>query len=215
MESNRALISALRADRDVAARAPYAWQLRRDVPEDLLLKRVWADVLLERGDARGEQLALELAVENGSGEGWCENAERLLARVCEVGFVCVPDDPDAALMNWSNRTRPYFDASTLSTVYEGAQYTLRYWDGELRLLQGSRLVFIETVALEWSDGEINLVLHAASEAIRRGMPTKLKLPDGSDPRCRPGPCPRYRVPRGGTVAARDISRWNAIYRRLG
>jgi hypothetical protein len=116
METNRALISALRADRDVAARVPYAWQLRRDVPEDLLLKRVWADVLPERGDARGEQLALELAVENGSGEGWYENAERLLARVCEVGFVCVPDDPDAALLKWSNPTRPYGLRSTGSAM---------------------------------------------------------------------------------------------------
>ncbi len=212
MDPNRALIEALRADRDVAARAPYSWLSRRHLPEDLRLKLVWADVLMERGDRRGEQLVLEHAVEHEARETWADDARRLLQLVCERGFVCVPDDPDASLLAWSNDTGRIVDVHTFHAEHAGEKYTVQYLRRALTVTRGTRRIAHEPLHVDWSDADVNLYLHAVSDAVRAAR--DLVLPARDDPRHRPGPYPRYRVPFGGTVAARDISRWNAIYRRL-
>ena len=215
MDSTLPIDELLRAQRRAGERLPFAWASRPGLPQDVRYRLVWADVLLQRGDARGEQLVLEHVVEHEPpGPTWAEDARALLRQVEQRGFVCVPDDPDASLLPFDGlATNPL----QYHTRYAGRSWTVQYRRGVLSVTRDRARYFDSPLPLEnsveWTDADVNLYLHAASDCIRSGEP--FALPSLDDPRRRPGPYPRYRVPGGGTVAARDISRWNAVYRRLG
>lgn len=228
MNAELALLEALRASRDRALRPPadYAWTPPAGWREPSLsvldeasrVRLVWADLLMQRGDPRGEQLVLEHLVEHRpEWPTWRAEAERLLDLVTERGFVCIPEDPDASLLDWSGVANNPFQ---FRAEHAGKVWEVRYQRGTLSLTRGRAKVFAGPLGLDrsddWTDADINLYLHLVSDVVRSGEP--LVVPSAAerqrDPRHRPGRYPRYRVPGGGTVYARDISRWNAVYRRV-
>jgi uncharacterized protein (TIGR02996 family) len=198
--------------------------LRR--PHDRKLRLVWADLLGDRGDPRGEQLILEDRVELGTGEdaAWLAAAERLLRVAAERGFVAVPDDPDASVLPWEGgggypvQYELTWDRHHYYTRYRHHGFTV---DRDGAEVLSAELDVADSG--DWTSEETNFFLHLLSDAIREGRLETLTFPSAidraRDPRHRLGAFPRYSLPdelagsRKRTLAARDLDRWWALHAR--
>lgn len=202
-------------------------------PDDRGLRLVYADLLVERGDPRGELLILEEQVERAPDDtapGWRAGAERLLHLAAEHGFPVLPDDPDALLDEMVDPSGGGGYPVQYDVTCAGRSLYLRYrgggfsitdvTDGRWELLAEPDLPV--TGDGEWTDAETNVVLHVVCEALRAGADlATLRFPDplDADPRYRLGSFPRAGLPAefsdGGrrTLRPRDHDRWWALHRR--
>jgi uncharacterized protein (TIGR02996 family) len=198
----------------------------RATPDDEALRLVYADVLLERGDPRGELVLLDTRDRTGALATPAE-MERLLHLSAEHGFPRLPDDPDAHILDFRG-------GGSYPVQYTG------YHDGHsyyLRWRYGFSIDVDDEVALEgdldlssneWTFRETNVILSIVSAAIHAGAAlSELTFPDAggirSHPDYRVGRCPTYGVfppfelPEGATrkrtLACRDFARWHALHRR--
>jgi hypothetical protein len=190
-------------------------------PDDVGLRRLLAELLVERGDPVGEQLALEEAVASRR-EGWRECAERLLVLGVTRGFARVPDDPDAALieLGWhGGSSHPV----QLEGVWAGAEWIVRYRHRVLTVSRNEER--LAEVPLDLSSDllqpeEMNVFLHVVTEAIRGGEVESVDFPRAAQlsthPAWRVGPCPSYSVDErfrapGRWLRARDVTRWWSLF----
>jgi hypothetical protein len=190
-------------------------------PQAIELRRLLGELLVERGDPAGEQLALEDAIASRR-EGWRECAERLLVLGLTHGFVRLPDDPDARLVafGWhGGGTHPV----QFEGRWDGAVWTVRYRHRVLSVSRGDDLV--AEVPLDLSSDilqpeEANVLLHCVSDAIVSGAVSSLDPPRAEQlsahPAWRVGPCPSYSVDErfrgpGRWLRARDVTRWWSLF----
>ncbi|MCA2978817.1 MAG: hypothetical protein INH37_11065, partial [Myxococcaceae bacterium] len=169
-----------------------------DRPGDAALRRLLGELLVERGDPAGEQLALEEAIA-ARREGWRDCAERLLVLALTNGFARLPDDPDARLLAFGWRGGGSHPVQFEGAI-EGTAWTVRYRHRVLSVSRGEER--LADVPLDLSSDllhpeEANVLLHCVSDAIVEGRVEALELPRAArlpaHPAWRVGPCPSYSV----------------------
>jgi uncharacterized protein (TIGR02996 family) len=194
----------------------------RAAPEDEALRLVYADLLLEREDPRGELILLDTRDRLGVLDRVAE-MERLLHLSAEYGFPRLPDDPDAHILEFYGS-----DAVHYWCVHAGRRYYLHSHYGFPSERDPEDIIELGLDAGEWTFRETNVILSMVSAAIRAGTPlSELTLPDAEEIRShadyRVGRHPTFFVlasfelPEGQTVirklACRDFARWHVLYRR--
>jgi uncharacterized protein (TIGR02996 family) len=198
----------------------------RAAPADEELRLVYADVLLERGDPRGELVLLDGTDRLGT-LATPEQMERLLHLSAEHGFPRLPDDPDAHIL-------PFHGGGSFPVQYwcehAGHRYYLRWRYGFSIDVDDEDVLEIDLDldTNEWTFRETNVVLSIVSTAIHAGLPlSELTFPDAAGIRAhtdyRAGRCPPYGFPApferperattNRTLACRDHARWYALFRR--
>lgn len=200
-------------------------------PDDRGLRLVYADLLVERGDPRGELLVLEDRIERAADDhapGWRAGAERLLHLAAEHGFPVLPDDPDAVLDEMVARGGGGSYPVQYELEWAGRSYYVRYRGGAFSITDNATWTLLAEPELrtagdgDWTDAETTVILHVLCDAIRAGADLQtLRFPDplDGDPRHRAGSHPRYVVDDAfsdgdrRTLRPRDLSRWKALHRR--
>ena len=204
-----------------ATEGDFLAAIRRD-PADRQVVQVYADWLIDRGDARGELLALQ----ERENELDAEQLERLLVLAAEHGFMVVPDDPEADVLRFAGGAR-----HDERGVY--VEYSLRYW-GRVWVVTETRdklVIDHEGVQArsETPRGMIrpeaaNIVLSALSRVILQGIPWHAwSVPPIEGPRACIGRFPtepmpdalaaRHRDAVARHIDLRDLARWRRLFAR--
>jgi uncharacterized protein (TIGR02996 family) len=190
----------------------------RRAPDDAAAVQVYGDWLLDRGDARGELIALQAR----EAELDAPHVLRLLQLAAEHGFIRVPDDPERDVLRFAGGV--IADGAyriVYEVVHAGCSYRVVESRTELRIDVDNKTVRTEQPRIMISPQSANAVLARISAAILAGEPlAKLELP--AELRGRIGRFPTEQVPAdiaalwpAGTrhIDFRDLARWRALANR--
>jgi uncharacterized protein (TIGR02996 family) len=192
----------------------------RRAPTDRQAVQVFADWLLDRGDARGELLVLQ----EREDELGVDQLERLLVLSAEHGFMVLPDDPEADVLRFAGGSR-----HGERGVY--IEYSLRYWSRVWTVTETRDKLVIDVDGREArSDAPHGMirpeaataVLSALSRAIHNGTALQsfaLPVPgEGNVGRFPTEPIPdqlaaRHRDGVARHIDLRDLARWRRLFAR--
>ena len=182
--------------------------------------QVFADWLLDGGDARGELLVLQ----EREDELGVDQLERLLVLSAEHGFMVLPDDPEADVLRFAGGSR-----HGERGVY--IEYSLRYWSRVWTVTETRDKLVIDVDGREArSDTPHGMirpeaataVLSALSSAIHNGTALQsfaLPVPgEGNVGRFPTEPIPdqlaaRHRDGVARHIDLRDLARWRRLFAR--
>ncbi|HEY1546950.1 MAG TPA: TIGR02996 domain-containing protein [Kofleriaceae bacterium] len=110
----------------------------RRAPDDAAAVQVYADWLLDRGDPRGELIALQASEAELDGP----HLLRLLQLAAEHGFVRVPDDPERDVLRFAGGVRTIGGNVAVEYVeHAGASYVVLEGRARLAIHVDHRPVF--------------------------------------------------------------------------
>jgi uncharacterized protein (TIGR02996 family) len=197
----------------------------RRAPDDVVAVQVYADWLVDQGDARGELIALQLREPELDRGG----LERLLELAARFGFWRGPDDPDADVLRFAGGVRAIGGDVAVEYAIEhaGSSYVVLEGRAQLAVEVDHRRVFSAKPRGMIRPEVANVVLAHVSAAIILGTPLeRLTLPEtlASDPHYRVGRFPTEPIPAelrarwpgadAWHIDLRDLARWRALANRL-